>query len=61
MRANLLYDEHCDFEHWHNVQDQELHIEAAADAQTDEAYTMPREVVSHSCYPLPPNLYQYER
>lgn len=43
------------------MQDQELHTEAAADAQTDEAYTLPREVVGHRRHPVPPNLYQYER
>jgi len=43
------------------MQDQELHPEAAADAQTDEAYTLPREVASHCSYSLSPDLYQYER
>ena len=43
------------------MQDQELHPEAAADAQADEAYTLPREVAGHCRHPLPPNLYQYER
>ena len=43
------------------MQDQELHPETAADAQTDEAYTLPREVAGHCSYSLPPDLYQYER
>ena len=43
------------------MQDQELHPKASADAQTDEAYTLPREVAGHCSYPLPPDLYQYER
>ena len=43
------------------LQNQELHIEAASDAQTDEAYTLSREVARHRCHPLSQNLYQYER
>ena len=43
------------------MQDQKLHLEAAADAQTDEAYTLPGEVAGYCSYSLPPDLYQYER
>jgi len=43
------------------MQDQELHPETAADAQADEAYTLPREVAGHCSYSLPPDLYQHER
>ena len=45
----------------HLLQDQKLHLETTADAQTHEACTMPGEVASHSGYPLSANLYQYER
>ena len=43
------------------MQDQELHPETAADAQADEAYTLPREVAGHCSYSLPPDLCQHER
>lgn len=46
-----------EFDFCDGIQDQKLHTEAAADAQTDEVYTLPREVVSHCRHPLSQNLY----
>ena len=42
------------------AQDQKLHTEAAADAQTDETSGVPPEVAGHCRHSLPQNLYQLE-
>ena len=42
------------------MQDQELHLEAAAHAQADEAHTLSGEVAGHRSHTLPANLHQYE-